>query len=339
MKNNLAKIFLICGFILIVLVSYMYYQYRGIMHPLKENGTRVNFTVKKNESIDKLVDELKDKNIVYNTNLLKWYLNRNYPNTRVKVGTYSFSRNIHLNSFVEYIKNGVFDDRPVSVTIPEGYDVEHIALELDKKGIISKDNFLKSCKNYRYPSFITIDKKRRYVLEGYLFPDTYEFLKGSSGNFIIRTMLNRFSQVISEIEDKNNKKFTKQELDRIIIMASIIEKEVERPSERGEAASVFYNRLNKRMKLQSCATVLYALNTHKNKLYYKDLQIKSTYNTYIVNGLPQGPISNPGIGCIEAAMHPKKTNYLYFVSENNGTHFFTNDEKKFLKVKQVTQGN
>lgn len=317
----------------------MYYKYEKIFHPLQENKDRINFSVYKDEKIDKVIDELEDDNIISGKNLLKWYLNRNYADISARAGNYSFSSDIPLNSFVEYLKNGIKDDRPVKVTIPEGYDVEHIAVELDKKGIINKDEFLSSCKNYKYPEFITVDAKRRYILEGYLFPDTYEFLKGTRGDIIIQTMLNRFSQVISEIEKKNNKKFTNMELDRIVTMASVVEKEVERPDERAKAASVFYNRLKKKMKLQSCATVLYALNVHKDKLYYKDLQVKSPYNTYIVDGLPEGPISNPGRGCIESAINPGKTNYLYFVSKNDGTHFFTDDEKKFLEVKKITQGD
>jgi UPF0755 protein len=340
LKNNLTKIFLVCGFTFIVFISgILYVGYRSIQYPLKKNNDRVTFTIKKSENINQVIDELYKRGAIARKNLLKWYLNRNYQNISVKAGKYSFSSSINLSSFIEYLKNGIKDDRPVKVTIPEGYDIEHIAIKLDEEGIINKEDFLSSCKSYEYPEFVTVDKKRRYVLEGYLFPDTYEFLKGSSGNIIIETMLDRFSQVISDIEKKYNKKFTNSQLDEIITIASIVEKEVKKPEERGKAASVFYNRLNKNMKLQSCATVLYALDVHKDKLYYKDLKVKSVYNTYMVNGLPEGPISNPGRGCIEAAVNPDNTNYLYFVSENNGEHFFTDDEKKFLKVKEVTQGD
>lgn len=339
MGKDLKKIFLICALALIIIAGGgVYYQYKGITHPLILNKDRVNFTVDKNEDINKVVDDLGREKIVSKTGLLKWYINKNYKNTSVKKGKYSFSKNIPLSEFINYTKNGIRDDRPIKLTIPEGYNVEQIASKLDKEGIISKEDFILSCKSYKYPSFIKNDAKRRYLVEGYLFPDTYKFLKGSSGEYIIKTMLGRFSQVVDEAQKENGKKFTNDELDKIITMASIVEKEVERPQERGEAASVFYNRLNKKMKLQSCATVLYSMNKYKSKLYYKDLKFKSPYNTYIVPSLPEGPISNPGKGCIEAAISPKKTNYLYFVSNNNGTQFFTNDMNEFLKVKQFTQG-
>ena len=238
-----------------------------------------------------------------------------------------------------YLNKGIKDDEIVKVVIPEGYDVEHIAAALDKKGIISKADFIKSCKEYKLPDFIKSDVRRKYALEGYLFPDTYEFLKGTDGKEIIDVMLKRFSNVIDNIKKETGKNISNEDLDKIIIMASIVEKEVERQDERGKAASVFYNRLNKDMKLQSCATVLYALGVHKDKLYYNDLKIDSPYNTYIVKGLPVGPISCPGIECIKAAINPEKTNYLFFVSKNDGTHFFSDNEKKFLEVKKVTQGD
>jgi len=152
-------------------------------------------------------------------------------------------------------------------------------------------------------------------------------------------MLDRFTSVIEEIEQDTGVQLKGNNLDDIITMASIVEKEVEIPEERGKAASVFYNRLQKGMKLQSCATVLYALGVHKDKLYYKDLEVDSVYNTYKVQGLPEGPICNPGKGCILAAIKPSNTNYLYFVSNNDGTHFFTDDNEKFLQVKKATQGD
>lgn len=210
---------------------------------------------------------------------------------------------------------------------------------MDNKGVISKEEFLKSCREYKLPEYIKSDTKRKYALEGYLFPDTYEFYKGTSGKAIIDEMTSRFISVVNDILSKNGKTISNKDLDKYIIMASIIEKEVQKQDERGKAASVFYNRLNIGMKLESCATVLYSLGVHKDKLTYNDLKVDSPYNTYIVSGLPLGPISCPGRACIEAAISPSKTNYLYFVSNNDGTHFFTDSYNAFMNVKKVTQGN
>ena len=157
-----------------------------------------------------------------------------------------------------------------------------------------------------------------------------------SGNEIIKLMVDKFYSTINEINKE--KPIDMKKLDNIIIMASIVEGEASDKNERDKVASVFYNRLKKDMKLQSCATVLYSLGKHKEKLYDKDLEVQSPYNTYKVTGLPVGPICNPGKESIKAALSPAKTNYLYFVSNNDGTHFFTDDYNEFLKVKAVTQG-
>ena len=159
------------------------------------------------------------------------------------------------------------------------------------------------------------------------------------GDKIIDKMLDRFNYVIKEIEKENNIKIKDEDMDKLISMASVIEKEAEKDGERGKIASVFYNRIDKKMKMESCATVLYALGYHKDKLYYKDLKIKSPYNTYLNTGLPIGPICSPGKNSIKAALNPEKTDYLYFVSKNNGTHFFTKNYNDFLKVKKETQGD
>lgn len=157
------------------------------------------------------------------------------------------------------------------------------------------------------------------------------------GEKVISTMYNRFEKVAEDL--KNKYKIKDEELDKIITLASIVEKEAEVNVERGKVASVFHNRVKKGMKMESCATVLYAMGKHKEKLYYKDLEINSPYNTYKTIGLPPGPICNPGIESIEATIKPEETNYLYFVSNNDGTHFFTDNYAEFLKVKKTTQGD
>lgn len=339
MKKNLKSIFLLCSLALIIIAGVLYFVVTSIKYPLRYNEGKVNISINNEKNLSQVLDKLEKEKLIKNAFILKWYINRHFGDIGVKKGVYSFSNNITLDNFETYLNTGIKDDEPVKVLIPEGYDIEHIGTVLEKKGIISSRDFLESCKNYELPDFIKADSKRRYNLEGYLFPDTYEFLKGSSGKAIIDVMLDRFNLVIEEIEKDTHVQLEGNNLDDIITMASIVEKEVEIPEERGKAASVFYNRLQKGMKLQSCATVLYALGVHKDKVYYKDLEVDSAYNTYKVSGLPEGPICNPGKGCILAAIKPSNTNYLYFVSNNDGTHFFTDNSEKFLQVKKATQGD
>ncbi|WP_264852186.1 endolytic transglycosylase MltG, partial [Clostridium omnivorum] len=151
-------------------------------------------------------------------------------------------------------------------------------------------------------------------------------------------MIKNFETVLKDVENKKNRTLNTSDIDRVITMASIVEKEAEKDEERGKVAAVFYNRLNKGMKLQSCATVLYTLGVHKDKLYDKDLAAPGPYNTYIVKALPAGPICSPGRKSIEAAIDPPTTKDIYFVSKNDGTHFFTDSYTEFEKVKKQYQG-
>lgn len=295
-----------------------------INHPLVSNEKKVKFIVKSGEDLYSVVETLSNTGNIKNKKTVLDYIKKHKVNTAVVPGTYNLSNFVSLEKLIHYLNKGILDNEPVKVTIPEGYNVESIAKSLENKGIINKDEFLKSCREYKLPEYIKNDSKRRYNLEGYLFPDTYEFYKGTSGKDIIDEMTTRFITVVNNIGSKSGKNISNEELDKYIIMASILEKEVKNQVDRANAASVFYNRLTINMKLQSCATVLYALGIYKDTVTIEDTKVNSPYNTYSVTGLPIGPISCPGRACIEAAISPAKTNYLYFRLKNDGTHFYTN---------------
>lgn len=298
-----------------------------------------SFKVNEGESISTVLNRMDNEGLIRSKNLVKLYIKIKGLKTEIKPGGYRFNKSNTTEELVNILNTGSNDESNVKVTIPEGCNIEEIAALLDKSGIVKKDDFIASVKTYKIPNYIKADSSRRYALEGYLFPETYELHKDMKGEEVIAIMLKQFETELKKIEKKANKTINVEDVDKLVTMASIVEKEIESPSERGKAASVFYNRINKQMKLQSCATVLYAMNQYKPKLYDKDLQIESPYNTYKVAGLPAGPICSPGRDCLYAALVPESTNYLYFVSYNNGTHFFTNDYNEFLKVKEKTQGN
>ncbi|HEY5575148.1 MAG TPA: endolytic transglycosylase MltG [Clostridiaceae bacterium] len=311
---------------------------KAINTPLVSTTDKVDFEIKPGQTLTDVIAGLNSMGLIKDKKIVMGYIEKHGLASQVVPGKYSISNFVSLENLVYYMNNGILDNKPVKVTIPEGYDVEGIAGLLESKGLISKSEFLKSCKEYKLPGYIKNDINRKYALEGYLFPDTYEFYKGSKGQAIIDEMTSRFKDIIDDISKKTGKTITNEELDKYITMASVVEKEAKVQTERGKVASVFYNRLKINMKLESCATVLYALGYHKDVLSYDDLKVDSAYNTYKVQGLPAGPIANPGRACIEAAISPESTNYLYFVSKNNGIHFFTNNYNEFLNVKAVTQG-
>ncbi|NEZ45977.1 endolytic transglycosylase MltG [Clostridium niameyense] len=325
--------------VLIIIIGSLFVQRRTIIKPLKSSEKKVQVVVNKNENLNDIVDKLSSEKKLRGKIFIKKYIAKKNISQKTVAGKYTFSNKISLNNFLLDLNKGIFDETPVRVTIPEGYSIEQIGNKLEQQGIIKKEDFIETVKKYKTPSYIKKDSKRKYSLEGYLFPDTYEFFKGMEGKVIVDKMLSRFQYVISQIEKEKNLKIDENDMDNIINMASVIEKEAQKSIERDKISSVFYNRLEKNMKLESCATVLYALGQHKNKLYYKDLKTKSDYNTYLHKGLPIGPICSPGKNSIVAALKPEKTNYLYFVSKNDGTHFFTNNYNEFLKVKKETQGD
>jgi UPF0755 protein len=326
------------GLLIVVLVVCILagnYQYkRIILHPIKTDKD-VHVTVKNGDTLYSILDDLNQDGAIKNSSVLKFYIKQNNVKSNVHAGRFFIPEEATVTELITILSTGN-DEDIIKVTIPEGYDINSIARVLEEKGIISKEKFIDSCKTYKLPTYIREKEDRRYNLEGFLFPATYNFKAGMGGNEIIKSMLDKFESTIKDL--KKEKLIDMEKLDNLIIMASIVENEVSDRKELDIVASVFYNRLKIDMKLQSCATVLYSLDKHKDYLLNSDLEVKSPYNTYIVKGFPIGPICNPGKESIKAALSPATTNYLYFVSTNDGKHFFTDDYEKFLNVKGTTQG-
>jgi UPF0755 protein len=205
------------------------------------------------------------------------------------------------------------------ITFPEGWTSRQMATLLENRGITNAAGFIAA-----------VDKEKR---EGFLFPDTYLFEQGLDPELVIGRMVHRFH----EAEPKDLMAQTKAlhlNYRQIVILASLVEREARVPQERAVIAGVFYNRLRKRWRLESCATVEYALGMWKPQLTYKDLEIESPYNTYKHSGLPPGPICNPGKAALEAAAHPAATEMMFFVADGKGTHRFSRYYKEHLEVQK-----
>jgi UPF0755 protein len=343
MKKKVIFSIIVMG--IIAIIGYkIYSDALGIIkHPFITEDTTIALTVKSGDTLTGVINSLYENKKIGNSYLIKWYIKKQQLSTKIKPGTYNFSKDISLEKFIKGLGEGKENENSIRVTIPEGYDVEHIAALLQDKGIIEKEKFIQSVKNYTLPSYIKTDAKRKYAMEGYLFPDTYEFTKGMSGTDIVTILVKNFEKVQNEIEKKIGKTFDSAQLDKLIIMASLVEREAELASERPIVASVFFNRIKINMKLQSCATVEYALGVHKTVYTFKDLETQSPYNTYLnsVPGLPIGPICNPGKDSILAAAAPAQTDYLFFVSKFDGTktHFFSKSDVEFEKNKKISEAN
>ena len=222
----------------------------------------------------------------------------------------------------------------ISVTIPEGKNLYEIAEILESRGaIIDPNRFIDLAKNKSLVSALGIPAE---TVEGYLYPDTYRFTKESDPEDVIRKMVKTFFVKVSSIDFKKSN-FLPHE---VITLASIVEKETGAKFERPLIAGVFHNRLKKKMRLQSDPTTIYGIyEKFDGNLRKADLQKKTPYNTYRINGLPKGPISNPGLESIRAVLKPKKHSFLYFVSQNDGTHVFTKTYKEHLAAVRKWQLN
>jgi UPF0755 protein len=203
------------------------------------------------------------------------------------------------------------------VTIVEGLTAKEIAAVFAREGWCTESDFLALVHNHDF--IHSLGLKNIKSLEGYLYPDTYYLtsIPKFSAEKIVTIMVQRFFQVWDDLgADRENMHDT-------VILASIVEKETGDASERTRIASVFANRLNKGMKLQSDPTVIYGIENFNGNITRDDLKRKSPYNTYVIFGLPAGPICNPGKAALYAVLHPADENYLYFVSKNDGTHHFS----------------
>jgi len=204
------------------------------------------------------------------------------------------------------------------VTIPEGLSLAQIIQVLQQGGWIDSLRFLELVRDRDFIRSLGIDQPS---LEGYLFPDTYLLTRGDiSEEAIIAMMVARFHAVWKETIARNIPKMTQHE---VITLASIVEKETGNPAERPIIARVFLNRLQRNMRLQSDPTVIYGLEEFDGNLTRADLNTKTAYNTYVISGLPPGPICSPGRESIEAVLQPADEPFLYFVSRNDGTHYFS----------------
>ncbi len=241
-----------------------------------------------------------------------------------------------LETFASYAVHGVGDQ--VEVVIPEGSELNQIAAILEEKGLCSSADFMNEV-NYGVFShdFVNAIPRADNRLEGYLFPATYQIYPGTTPHDIVTMMLDAFNSNIMPVYNASN---TKDTVDYVVTMASVIQREAASDDEMPLVASVFNNRLYEKKKLESCATVQYILHERKTVLSEDDIAIDSPYNTYKYAGLPVGPISSPGVAAVKAALYPKSTPYMYFVAASDGSrnYFSETYAEHERKVEQIQSG-
>lgn len=333
--KSFRKLIPLCIFFLFVIILIFIISYNKVIQkPLKSNEDTIIVEVKPGDGLNDILNRLDKENKLSNKLLIKVKLAIDKRKLNLIEGIYEINTNSTLEDFISSLDDENGDKDLIKLTIPEGYSIEEIAKTVEEKGICSKEDFLRAVKDYELPSFVKADSKKRYNLEGFLYPDTYLIKNGVDANSLIKTMLNRFREVTKQVKDETQIDLKDEDVEKIITIASMIEKEARVPQDRALISSVIYNRLDKDMKLQIDAAVIYALGYHVDVVLNKHLEIDSPYNVYKYKGLPVGPIANPGIDCIKAALLPEKTDYLYYIMQGNGSHYFTNNYDDFLNKKK-----
>jgi UPF0755 protein len=251
---------------------------------------------------------------------------------RIKAGEYQLYGTMSPRQILDTLVEGKV--LLYRVTIPEGYTLHQIARTVAEAGFGDADRFYRLATD---PSVVQAENVEGQTLEGYLFPDTYYFPKGFAQIKIIAAMVQRFRDTISDAWRSRARELG-MSLHQVVTLASIIEKETGAPDERPLIASVFHNRLQKGMRLETDPTVIYGIEHFDGNLTRKHLRTPSPYNTYINKGLPPGPIASPGRAALEAALYPARTDYLFFVSRKDGTHQFSStleDHQKAVRKYQL----
>ncbi len=296
-----------------------------LFRPMTVLHHAIRVDIPKGSGVSGAGEELEKRGVIRSGWAFLCFVRFHGESAHIKAGRYTLSSDMNLAQIVQELKlgGGKSTDNRVKVTFPEGYTLRQTADLLAEKDILNSDEFVKFARSRATFSRIHTDFPLHATsLEGYLFPDTYYFHEHSQPERVAELMIMNFytrfarpyhQELQNSISDLNS----------IVTVASLIEREAKVPQDRARIAGVIQNRLDKGMRLEIDATVLYALGHHKDRVLFNDLKIESPYNTYRVMGLPPGPIANPGLPSLLAALHPEKNDYIYYVARASGSHIFT----------------
>ena len=321
-----------CITVTLLMVVIWFFSYTLRPGPLITESTAVIFIPKGTSSRD-IVGLLAEQRLIHNDTRFLILVRLMGQSANLQAGEFRLKTNQSPLAVIKELSSA----RPVehSITIPEGLTIAQIAAIFSAQGWVDESRFISLAND---PAFIAqLGIHNNNSLEGYLFPETYRLIKPSKGEAaILKMLVDQALSVWSQLAVNDNSGLTRHQ---VFTLASIIEKESGVSAERPLIASVFLNRLKKKMKLQSDPTVIYGLEKYSGNLTKADLKTQTPYNTYVIPGLPKGPIANPGRQSLQAVLSPAESDYLYFVSKNDGTHYFSTSLRQHNRAVQKYQRN
>ena len=322
-------VYLVCVVLVSAILAGIGWFLANDLCALNKDYVEATIVVKEDDSVRDVAKKLKKEGLINNKGFFCFVGRFMHAGKKIDPGTYEgLNTNMDYRSLISGLHDYEADRREaeglIRLTIPEGMTVREIIDLLAENGIATAEELEDACANYAFKdySFLREDQLGDIErVEGYLFPDTYDFSPSKSAVYAIDTMLTAF---VSQMDGDTmisieNSSYSLRE---IITIASLIEGEAGANDDKRDFASVIYNRLNDGWKLQLDATLNFIKGTNTFELTYDDMEIDSPYNTYLYAGLPVGPIGNPGMEAIQAALHPNTTNYWYWYSDGTNTHFF-----------------
>lgn len=338
-------VFIIALIILLIggIGGFITYKYvKNALEPLDPNSEdTISVQIPIGSGLDSISSILEKSGIIKDAKIFKYYAKFNNE-SNFQAGDYSLTKAMTLDEIIQSLKTGKVYREPVfTLTVPEGLTLDQIGAVVEKKTGQPADDFVKLVTSeefvdrmiVKYPNLLTEEIKGenvRYALEGYLFPATYPFyVEKPTLEEIVETMITATDSTIAnyyELLEAEGKS-----VHWLLTFASLLEEEATAKTDRETIASVFYNRLEAEMPLQTDPTVLYALGSHKERVLFEDLEVDNPYNTYQNQGLPPGPIANAGKSSIDAVLDPAKTDYLYFLADKTGQNHFSKSYEEHLQ--------
>ena len=321
-------------FLVLVIVGIIGYSYiSSALKPMDENATEeIAVEVPLGSGITDISKLLEEKGIIKNAKVFKYYA-KFQNESSFQAGNYTLTPSMTLDEIIQTLKTGTLYREPVfTITVPEGLTLDQIATIIAKNTSYSKEEVFKTLTSdsfvemmvAEFPDLLTDDinnENIRYKLEGYLYPATYSYFEENPTiEEIVREMIKSMDTIVLEYREAIDAQG--MSVHEFLTFASLLEEEATATTDRETIASVFFNRIESDMPLQTDPTVLYALGEHKDRVLFADLEIQDPYNTYVNKGLPPGPIAGAGKTSLEATLNPSKTEYLYFLADKDGTNHF-----------------
>lgn len=315
------------GLVIILLFISIGYGAIEIFSTQSFSGETRSLLVSENDHFRKIASRLHQSGIIRAEYLFRIGAVLTGVDKAIIPGRYDFSGNVSLYDVLRKLKR--HDVATVKLTVPEGYNVYRVASLLSKNLGVDSVHFVSRA----FDTSFTRQKYNINGLEGYLFPETYQFWYGMKSDDIIDVMVSQYRRQAAMLLDSAGARILSPQ--KLLTLASIIEAEAEQREEMPLISSVYHNRLKSGMLLQADPTILYAVGGVNRALNLEDLQFDSPYNTYVYGGLPPGPINSPGLAAIKAAINPAVSDYYYFVADGTGQHIFsrTLDEHNTARLK------